>query len=223
MKIRILLVAEAGLARSAYSEVLNSLGVEYDCISSPDEMQSLMTQAQYNGVLVDIPTMIRCESTDKNRVTQIMEHFPVLRLMYNPECGGIRGLAHGGTIKDNRNLADFVINECIPFPARSIRVSERKDVVFNVLLMDECDPDCIQAERTVTINVSQHGCFIYTVNVWEVMRPAWMIVNEFDDKTPVELKVRWCGEWGKNMRIPGIGTSFESMTAHQYAQLNAFI
>ena len=223
VQTRILLVAEEGLARSAYTEVLRNLDVDFDCISSPDEMNTRLTSARYNGVLVDVPTMIRCECVDKNRITHIMERFPVLRLMYNPEFGGVRGLAHGGTIKDNRDLADFIINDCIPFPARSVRVSERKDVVFNVLLMHEHDEEHLEAERTVTINVSEHGCFIYTINTWELLRPAWMIVNEFEDKTPVELKVRWRGQWGSNMSMPGIGTSFESMTAHQYAQLHTFI
>lgn len=221
MKTKILLVAERGEARSAYVEVLEKLGVDYDCIASPDEMTVTLINGVYNGLLVDVPTMIRCECDGKNRITHIMERFPVLRLIYNPQFGGIRGLAMGGTIKDNRDLGEFILDECVPFAARSIRVAERKEIVFNVLLLKDLEQE--RVERTVTIDVSEHGCFVFSVDHWDVSSPAWLVINEFEDKTPIELKVRWCGRWGEGMRLPGIGASFENMTAHQYAQLHSYL
>lgn len=223
LKTKILLIAENGLARAAYTEVLHDLDVDVDCISSPDDMTEALIDAAYSGLLVDVPTMIRCECEDKNRITRIMDRFPVLRLMYNPNYGGIRGLTQGGTIRDNRDLDDFILRECIPFTPRSIRVAQRQDVVFNVLLFNDLENGEIDAERTVTVNVSEHGCFVYSVGDWQLLNPAWLVVNEFEDKTPIELKVRWCGKWGKSMRMPGIGASFESMTAHQYVQLHSFL
>lgn len=222
MKTKILLVAETGPARDAYTEVLHDLDVLVDCIASPDEMTEALVEASYNGLLVDVPTMIRCESKDKNRITRIMDRFPVLRLMYNQNYGGIRGLALGGTIKDNRNLADFVLHECVPFNSRSIRVAERKDVIFNVKLMNELGQEDL-AELTVTVNVSEHGCFVYSVNDWAVDSPAWMVVNEFEDHTPIEMKVCWLQRWGKSMVMPGIGARFESMSTHQYVQLHSYL
>lgn len=222
MKTKILLVAENGPARDAYTDVLHSLDVCVDCIASPDEMTETLADSSFSGLLVDIPTMIRCESSNKNRITHIMDRFPVLRLMYNPEMGGIRGLAQGGTVKDNRNLADFVLHECVPFMPRSIRVAERKDVVFNVKLFAELDRED-QAELTVTVNVSEHGCFVYSVHDWDMDSPAWMIVDEFEDKSPIEMKVCWLRKWGQAMALPGIGTRFESMSAHQYVQLHSYL
>lgn len=221
MKTRILLVAEKGDARAAYTDVLRELGVDFDCITSPDEITDVLVGGAYNGLLVDVPTMIRCECENKNRITKIMDRFPVLRLMYNDRFGGIRGLAQGGTIRDNRDLREFIRDECAPFEARSIRTSERKEVVFNVLLLKDLDHE--DQERTVTVNVSERGCFVYTVNRWEIASPAWLVINEFDDRTPIELKVRWRHEWGREMRLPGIGTSFESMSASQYAQLHTYL
>lgn len=223
MKTKVLLIAEGGLARSAYTEVLQDLDVDVDCIGAPDEMSDALIDAAYNGLLVDVPTMIRCECSDKNRITRIMNRFPVLRLMYNPQFGGIRGLAQGGTIRDNRNLTDFILNECVPFIPRSIRVAERKNVTFNVLLMNDMNAAEIEAERTVTVNVTEHGCFIYSIGDWREQDSAWLVVNEFKDKTPIELRVRWCNRWGKTMNIPGIGATFESMTTHQYVQLYSYL
>lgn len=221
MNTRLLLVAECGEARAAYLNVLRGLGVEVDCIASPDELGNVLSGNAYNGLLVDVPTMIRCECDDKNRITKIMSLFPVLRLMYNPQFGGIRGLAQGGTVRDNRNLSEFVRDECMSFDARSIRLAERKEIVFNVLLFKDLETE--KAERTITVDVSESGCFIYTVDRWDTAGSAWMVVNEFDDKTPIELKVRWRQGWGRQMSPPGIGASFESMSAGQYAQLHSFL
>ena len=225
MKTRILLISEDGLARSAYIEVLRDLDCEVDCIVSPDDMTGALVDAPYSGLLIDVPTMIRCECADKNRITRIMERFPVLRLMYNPKYGGIRGLAQGGTVRDNRNLSDFVLHECVPFAPRSIRIAMRQEVFFNVLLLDDIKriEQAESGERTVTINVSEHGCFVYSVGDWKVDSSAWLVVSEFDDQTPIELKVRWQRGWGKAMRMPGIGATFESMTTHQYVQLHSFL
>jgi len=223
MKTKILLIAESGLARAAYTEVLHDLGVEVECIASPDDMTDALVDAEYNGLLIDVPTMIRCECEDKNRITRVMDRFPVLRVMYNPQFGGIRGLAQGGTMRDNRDLGEFVLHECVPFEARSIRVVQRQELSFNVLLLNDLDCHASEAERTVTVNISEHGCFVYSVNDWRLFSPAWLVVNEFEDKTPIELKVRWHGKWGHQMTMPGIGTSFESMTAHQYVQLHSYL
>ena len=80
MKAKLLLIAEKGVSRDAYIEVLRFIDVEVDCISSPDEITGALVDAPYSGVLIDVPTMIRCECGDKNRITRIMGRFPVLRL-----------------------------------------------------------------------------------------------------------------------------------------------
>jgi hypothetical protein len=221
VKTKLLLIAEEGRARDAYVGVLSGLDVDVDCVASPDEICGTIIEAAYSGLLIDVPTMIRCECADKNRVNRIMLRYPVLRLMFNSSFGGIRGLAQGGTMRDNRDLAEFVLHECVPFPPRSIRVTRRQDILFNVLLLDH--PERVGGERTVTINVSEHGCFVFTSALWRLDTPAWLVVREFEDKTPIELRVRWQREWGEGMQLPGIGTTFESMTTHQYVQLHSFL
>jgi len=223
VKTRLLLIAEEGLSRSAYVEVLKELDVEVDCVASPDDISGALIDAPYSGLLIDVPTMIRCECIDKNRITRIMDRFPVLRLLYNPKYGGIRGLTQGGTVRDNRDLAEFVLTECVPFPPRSIRVVRRHNLVFNVLL--HSNPERLEQdpEQTVTVNISEHGCFIYTVKPWQIDNSAWVVITDLEDHTPIELAVKWKRPWGESMRMPGIGVSFETMTTHQYVQLHSFI
>ena len=75
----------------------------------------------------------------------------------------------------------------------------------------------------VTINVSEHGCFVVSVNDWRLNSSVWMMVNEFDDHTPIEIKVRWQRPWGTQCRFPGFGATFENMTTHQYVQLHSYL
>lgn len=218
-KIKLLLIVEKGMARDAYLGELFKLGVEVDCIESPEQLRDHMYDSPYNGLLIDVPTMIRAEGSGKNHVTQIMERFPVLRLLYNPEQGGIRGLSHGSTVRDNKSLESFVLNECLTFPARSIRKVRRAELVLNVLLANRPDLLGTDAERTVTVNVSEQGCFIYSSREWDAVDPAWIVVNELEDKTPIELQVHWTRVWGQSNRLPGIGTSYASISDAQLAQI----
>lgn len=223
MKTKLLLIAEEGPARTAYVEVLRDLDIEVDCIASPAEITGALIDAPYSGLLIDVPTMIRCECGDKNRITRIMDRFPVLRLMYNPKYGGIRGLSQGGTVRDNRDLTEFILTQCVPFFPRSIRVARRQEVVFNIMLLDDLTKLEQGGEQTVTVNVSEHGCFVYSVLDWPLDTSAWVVIQELEDQTPIELMIRWKRSWGESMRIPGIGASFESMTTQQYVQLHSFL
>jgi hypothetical protein len=218
-KIKLLLVAESGMARDAYRDELFKLGVEVDCISDPDGMEGQLCDVPYSGILVDVPTMIRSESTNKGRVSSVMDRFPVLRLLYNGDRGGIRGLSHGGTVRDNKSLKSFVLNECLTFSPRTIRRSRRSDLVLNVLLAADADDFGKRHERTVTVNVSEQGCFVYSTGEWEDDQTAWMVVNELDDKTPIGLHVHWARFWGEMTRIPGIGTSYSSIQPGQLEQI----
>ncbi|WP_250645457.1 PilZ domain-containing protein [Salidesulfovibrio onnuriiensis] len=218
-KIKLLLIAESGLAQQAYLAELYKLGADVDCIESPDELHDQLCDVPYNGLLVDVPTMIRSDSANKGRVTRIMERYPVLRLLYNSDHGGIRGLSQGGTVRANKSLDSFVLNECLTFPARSIRRARRSDLVLNVLLVDDRNRFGRDEERTVTVNVSEQGCFVYSVRAWEASAPAWMVVTELEDPSPIELKVHWTRRWGRSSRLPGIGTSYAHISDSQLEQI----
>jgi len=218
-EITLLLIAERGAARDAYRNELCMLGVRVDCIATPDMVEGALCEIPYNGILIDVPTMIRSESLVKNRVSSIMERFPVLRLLYNGDNGGIRGLAHGGTLRDNKSLSSFVLNECRTFSPRTIRRSRRSDLVLNVLLAPNAEELNDIHERTVTVNVSEQGCFVYSTKRWEDNQNAWIVVNELEDKTPIGLRIHWSRGWGKMTRMPGIGTSFFSITSGQLRQI----
>jgi hypothetical protein len=95
----------------------------------------------------------------------------------------------------------------------------RKVVHFNVLLSYDEPIGEKALERTVTINISKGGCFLFSGRDWSNTPKAWFIINELQDKTPIAGDIRWTVEWGKQMTIPGIGLSFKHIKPSQLEKL----
>lgn len=207
-ELKVLLIAEHGESRDAYESALKEHGTEYDVLASPAELRTVLRESRYNGLLLDVPTMIRAESADKREINRIIERFPTIRLLYNPGLGGIRGLSRGGTVKDSQSLFDFLDKDCALFDARSIRGTQRSAQVFNVTLLRAGDQPVEQGERTVTFNVSEEGCFLYSSDSWQGEEQCYLVFHDMDDRTPVKTDICWIRPWGESRSIPGIGVRF---------------
>jgi Tfp pilus assembly protein PilZ len=96
----------------------------------------------------------------------------------------------------------------------------RKAINFNVILGPHPDLSRRKVEKSVTLNVSQGGCYLYSVRKWKANETAWFVFKELDDLTPIQADVRWCVPWGTSMKIPGIGVQFRNL---QDTHLEQFI
>ncbi|WP_415519680.1 MAG: PilZ domain-containing protein [Desulfovibrio aminophilus] len=210
--LRVLLVAEPGDARSAYEQELARLGVTFDAIDGPGGRPAGAEGRIYNGILLDLPTWIRCPARDRENLQAVLEHFPVLRLLHNQEQGGIRGVSLGATVRQARDMDGFLLKECAGFHPRPLRMSDRHDVSHSVLILRGPDQASEQGERAVTTNVSATGCFMVAFGVFEVGQKLWLLFpeeNSPDQGGPVRCVVRWFRPWGVSRRLPGIGVAFE--------------
>ncbi|MDK2956002.1 MAG: hypothetical protein PWQ57_1498 [Desulfovibrionales bacterium] len=222
-RIRLLLIAEQGPSRSAYEKALQDMDVDYDALTTAGEMQNLLKETAYNGLLLDVPTMIRASGKDKMRVNEMLERFPVLRLVYDAQHGSIRGLHYGRSADNVTTLENFVKNTCAPLPARSLRQAVRSNLHLNVLLLPQKNAPFSAAERTVTANVSEVGCFLITSKPWKDVERLWLVFRDFKDKTPALVRVRWRKVWGEQLEIPGLGVQFEELTRPQREELLKFL
>ncbi|MES9995657.1 PilZ domain-containing protein [Desulfovibrio aminophilus] len=210
--LQVLLVAEPGDARSAYELELARLGVAFDVIGDPGGWPAGAEGRTYNGILLDLPTWIRCPTRDRENLQAVLEHFPVLRLLYNQEQGGIRGVSLGATVRQARDMDGFLLKECAGFHPRPLRMSERRDAARSVLILRGPDQTPEQGERAATTNVSATGCFVVAFGRFEVGQELWLLFGEDDPPgqgVPVRCIVRWLRPWGVSRRLPGIGVAFE--------------
>ena len=70
------------------------------------------------------------------------------------------------------------------------------------------------------MDVSERGCFLFSVQDWEPGETAWLTVMELSDRTPIGAEVRRCIKWGTPMHVPGIGVQFETIKESQAKEIS---
>lgn len=215
---RILLVAQPGEACALYEAALHRLGALVDTVASIDKFYGAVTHFAYNGVVIDIPTKIKALSEHKDLVYSIMGRFPVIQVNVDRRSGRIRALLYGHHERTGP-LQDLVRETCWHRPARKLRAEERKPFHYNVLLSltRQFDPQTLI--RTVTMDVSRNGCFLFTSARFQVGGRVWLRIMDLYDRTPISGIVRHKVKWGEEMAIPGIGVEFESISKNQRRSL----
>lgn len=218
MNIRVILVSREGHEKQAYLNAIKPLGIQIDTVSTFTELHRALADNLYNGVMVDLVTKIKGSREEKELIHRVLELYPVLQLKWEDETKLIRTL-YLGQSKGSGTLEDFIYEECGSFTARTIRISPRRDINFNVILSRNANFSQNSIEKTVTVNVSEEGSFIYSVGKWEGTFNCWMKIKELNDDTPIRGEVKWAIPWGKAMKFPGIGIKFKNIRKNQFEEI----
>jgi len=219
MNVKVILVCqEEGEAKQAYINAVKPFGVKVDTVPSFSELHKMLCENYYNGVMVDFRTKMKASNKEKELVHDVFEQFPVAQLNFEEKTGSIRSFHYSRESK-GETLESFIKEECRSFIARPIRSSIRKIIHFNVILSNTGDFTKEGIDRTVTMNVSKGGCFIYSVDDLQTDANVMMVFKELEDQKPILGEVRWKALWGEAMQIPGIGVKFENLSEGQLAQI----
>jgi len=219
MSIRVLLVVNNQDIRKNYECILSELGIQFDTVSSLAEMYKVLTRSSYSGIMLDILTKIK-ETREANiLILDVLERFPVIRLGWDDKTKKISALFYGQHQGDTP-LEHFINHECRYFRARTIRSSYRHDIHFNITLSRNQDFSSSDVERTITLNASKDGCFIYSSQNWEIRSRVWFVIQELQDQTPISGEIQWCVAWGESMQIPGIGVGFRKVKPCQVEEMS---
>lgn len=221
--VRVLLLAEPGDAREAYLAALAGTSARHDVVEDLPSLRARLRENAYHGLLVDVPTLIKAPAGEKRLAHEVLESYPVLRLRHDPHDGGIHGLYYGQPAQSGDIVADFVHLEAAVFSPRILRIQPRGDLVFNVLVARGETFADDQAERSVTSNVSQGGCFLCSFEEFADRQHLWLRIREFSDQTPIPAQVRWRVSWGAGMETPGVGVAFSGMTETQRRELDGWL
>jgi hypothetical protein len=218
MNMKLILVCKEGDARQAYLNEMKALGVEVDVVSSYYEFFKTRASTPYQGLMIDLVTQMKMAVEEKNVSKEILGFFPTIQLKWDAESGSIRNISLGKATTSG-SLKEFIHTECQSFMARAVRLNMRKIVHLNVLLSNDESMNEKALERTVTINISMGGCFLFSGRDWLNAPKAWFIINELQDNIPIAGDIRWSVEWGKQMMMPGIGLSFKHIKPSQLEEL----
>lgn len=221
MGIRVVLAAAPGIARQAYLEELLRLGAEVEVLDSPKDVLMAVVTHDCQGILFDTPTLIRDKSFDRRALGALESVFPVIRLRYDHQDGRIDGICDQQIFDQGDVLNCFIQAECGQFHPRTLRGVERRDLSLPVFLCDAAHQAPEAGEKTATINLSMRGCFVFSVAARPQDAQLWLIFADFEDQTPVPVRVSWNCPWGARREVPGVGLEFLSLTLSQTNQLES--
>ncbi|MGA1870017.1 MAG: PilZ domain-containing protein [bacterium] len=221
INMKLLLVVKDDEVKWHYQDEINKYDVEYDTVSSLADLYRALINTSYNGILLDVPTKVKASKDENILVHQVLEVFPVIRLRWDPHEKIIRTLFYGQP-KQNNTIEHFINQTCRSFNARGARSSKRVNINANVLLSKTNIFASHNVIRTITIDVSKEGCFFYSVDMLDHFHKVHFIIKELEDDTPITAEVRWCVEWGKSMRAPGIGVKFIDIKMGQTEKISAW-
>lgn len=222
---KILIVVNDAEAGSAYGHALAEIGVSYDVAHSFPQMSELATRNAYNGMLIDILTLVRSSQEDKVAAYECINLFPVLRVKWESRYKRMKLSPLEQTFCPDTGTAlrHFVENRCKVFKARSLRNHTRMQINLNLLY---CTGEAFAEERahkSFTINLSLRGAFLHTMQDLEEGKRIWLRFLEFEDRKPFAATVRWSRQWGVIRCIPGVGVEFEALTEKQRQELEKIL
>ncbi len=219
--IRVLLICREGSARQRYLDSLKHTGVRIDVVSSYEELYKKMSETGYNGVMIDLITKIRNFKNNKEAVHSILDKYPVIQLRFEQNTGEIAAF-YFGQVRGGGSLEDFITRQCGSCLSRKIRsIDKRSDMIFNILISRNNDLD--KFERTITMNMSPGGCFVFSTGNWKLGENIWFVIKELSDHTPMHGIVRWTVKWGESMQVPGIGVEFLEIKPVQIEEINGIL
>jgi hypothetical protein len=107
-------------------------------------------------------------------------------------------------IPGKESLASFV-HDCQQFNPRTLRKDTRHSAYLAVHL--SADSNFEDAEKVVTVNVSDRGCFVYSIRKWSAGNRSWL--RFLGDEADICGTVCVWQPWGNNKTMPGIGIKLD--------------
>lgn len=217
----LILVTRSETRAQVYRDALELRGVACHPITELREVAPLAAQTAFSGILLDMPVVTKASPSEKGAIEDVLQALPSAYLNIAPATDTIKLLMATGNHGSARSLEEFLAI-CQAFPPRQVRPNDRAPLHLNALLYH---PENEQVpEQTVTLNVSEDGCFLFSTN--PANAPEQQVRIDFiglTDRTPIIATIRWVRHWGEVHHMPGIGVNFEQISKAQLLQLSSLL
>ncbi len=215
--MHMLLVARRGQARDRIVAELTRLGAACDVAQTPEELLRAAQCRRYNGVLFDVPTLVREKHFDKRVLQRLAEIYPSARLKYDQATDTVFALGTDAGPPSRDGLSVFTA-ACRDFLPRSLRRGERVEANLPAVLWRTRPDGGDGGEKTCTVNVSYLGCFLFTAAAWEIGQEAWVVFPDVTE-APVRARVAWHEPWALRRSVPGVGLAFLEVPEALFTEL----
>lgn len=190
-----------------YVRLVRSLGADCFVAHAQADIINILRGAPIQGVVLDLPTVVRIKGPDKQRVFELLGIYPIIRMRYSRKEAKV--IVPGPEQNPATALQAFLAGPCRSFTPRPIRRVERSAFNYNVILTSSQEP---RGERTVLANYTPNGCFVVTATP---LSPGELVGVLFPDACGCGNHVRVAARvvhhvpWGGGRTLPGVGLAFE--------------
>jgi len=215
--IRIALIVLEDEESQFYQNLLSGYGdVTIEPHSTIQQFKSSCQGKCYSGFIVDMQTLIRSSTQEKEFFASLHEGFPVMQVRRSPEEDTVSCLVKGkqlGDLRGEQLLDHFINQDCWQKAPREVRVLPRKNIFLNtkLYLSEKARP-----VRTNLWDISEGGCFVLSTHEKKKGESVWLMINELSNNNRIRGQIRWAKLWGTAPdHLPGFGISFEEITGEQ--------
>jgi hypothetical protein len=217
MENRILLVVRDEKRKSVYKKFFDEFNISWNEAESLHDAINLAAKDPHNGILIDMPLMIKTSPAIKTGIDDLLGSLPCATLNFSTASHGLRMFPRGDHAGGCSSIAQFVA-VCAKYSPRIVFSKKRVPIHYNVLL--NTNPGHEKSERTVCIDVSLGGCFLFSVREdIAINSTVFFNITGLDHEKPIEGVVRWVSTWGSSNKIPGIGIEFKKIPECLYEEI----
>ncbi|MDA8428711.1 MAG: PilZ domain-containing protein [Geobacteraceae bacterium] len=217
MQPQILLAVADDERRRRYEAFLKKERVICQAVSSLRDVATQTARQPYNAIFLDMPLIVRASQYEKSLVEDALRALPHARLNITPATREISILISGESPESSQTPEEY-LRYCCEQPVRIVLPRNRIPIHLNAVLTHA--PDTAAGERTVCIDISPGGCFLFCVNdEISLQSTVWIRLVILNDPAPIQSTVCWKREWGMTNEIPGVGIRFDRMSEQQQTEI----
>jgi len=173
------------------------------------EAENMMLTDLFQGIIVDLTTMIKAKGEEKVVACSLTGFFPTLRVKAMGSM--IIPISMAGEAKQDKSLSDFLKKTCSAFTPRKLRAHKRREIFLSTIINSGSENGIV---RSCTLNVSWGGMFIITMNPEIYAVDQELSINIPKLEIQLNVKVVRVISWGES-KAPGIGVKFTGIDTDQ--------
>lgn len=200
----VIVISVSDETRAALAASLQPFDLELALCPTFLDAEDLALGGLYNGILVDLPSIVKAKGEEKIVACSLTGFFPTLRVRVMGSM--LIPMTMPGAAKQENSVSDFINRACKNFTPRRLRAHHRHSIGISVTT-------CVAgvATRAFTLNISWGGAFIVDFNPERFSVGDTLTLFFQEPGCTVEATVCWIHSWGLR-HAPGIGVQFTTIS-----------
>lgn len=202
-RLSILVVSYGDDTRAALVSSLGKHDIDVVACATFCEAEQEALSDFHNGLLVDLPSIIKAKGEEKIVAYTLANFFPTLRV--RAIGAALVPMAMPGSAAQDKSLTDFLGSTCPAFPPRRLRAHKRHSLCILTLLRFRGEE-----LRGFTLDISWGGLFVVDVHPEKYSAGENIEIHLPELDITFQAVVCWVMPWGGHS-APGIGVRFTEM------------